>query len=313
MTIKSQLEDEVEEGALKCTNCSAAFPVVRGIPRFVSSENYAASFGRQWNKFARLQLDSQNGTSFSRDRFCSITEWELSSLKGKLVLDVGCGAGRFAEVALQAGAEVVALDLSSAVDACRQNLIGHPGIHVVQASIYELPVRDALFDFVYSIGVIQHTPDPRRSVLEILPKTTTGGRVGFWIYELNWKSFVGSSGFKYLLRPWTRRMPHAQLEQLCSRMERLCWPIIRRARRGGTLGRIIMRMLPVGSAHLHGIPLSDEDFREWVVLDAFDNYSPAHDHPQRFNTVRRWLEESAFKPDPRHPHGAISITGTRLG
>jgi hypothetical protein len=72
-------------------------------------------------------------------------------------------------------------------------------------------------------------------------------------------------------------------------------------------------MLPVGSAHLHGIPLSDEDFREWVVLDAFDNYSPAHDHPQRFNTVRRWLEESAFKPDPRHPHGAISITGTRLG
>jgi 2-polyprenyl-3-methyl-5-hydroxy-6-metoxy-1,4-benzoquinol methylase len=312
LAVQIERDGEVEEGVLRCGPCRKDYPVSRGIPRFVPPENYAASFGRQWNKFARLQLDSRNGTSFSRQRFYSITEWDPGALQGKLVLDAGCGAGRFAEVALQAGAEVVAVDLSSAVDACRQNLSAHRLIHWVQASLYELPFRDGTFDYVYCIGVIQHTPDPKRSVLSLLPKAAIGGKTGLWIYELNWKAFVGASGFKYLLRPWTRRLPHARLERFCEQLERLCWPITRRARRTGKLGWAVMRLLPVACAHLHGVPLSDEDFREWVVLDTFDAYSPAHDHPQRFTAVRRWMENAGYRPDARHPHGAISITGTRL-
>lgn len=312
LVVTEERGNEIEEGSLNCAACRKTFPVVRGIPRFVSSENYAASFGRQWNKFARLQLDSQNGTRYSRTRFYSITEWEPSALKGKMVLDAGCGAGRFSEVILEDGAEVVAVDLSNAVDACRQNLSSHSRLHVVQASIYELPFRDGTFDYVYCIGVIQHTPDPRRSVLSLLPKTAIGGKAGLWIYELNWKAFIGTVGFKYLLRPWTKRMKLPALERFCERLERLCWPITRRARAAGKLGWAIMRLLPVSSAHLHGISLSEEDFREWVVLDTFDAYSPAHDHPQRFATVRRWVESAGFKADPRHPHGGISITGTRL-
>src|SRR5467141_1540519 len=103
-------EDEIEEGTLACEKCRKTFPVVRGIPRFVPSEQYAASFGRQWNRYAKLQLDSYNGTPFSRQRFYSITEWNSTAMAGKLVLDVGCGAGRFAEVVLRDGAEVVAVD-----------------------------------------------------------------------------------------------------------------------------------------------------------------------------------------------------------
>jgi 2-polyprenyl-3-methyl-5-hydroxy-6-metoxy-1,4-benzoquinol methylase len=312
LTVKSEREQEVEEGALDCAGCQKRFPVVRGIPRFCPPQSYADSFGRQWNKFPRLQLDSQNGTSFSRDRFFSITEWDPKALKEKLVLDVGCGAGRFTEVALQSGPEVVAVDLSSAIDACRQNLGHHPSCHFVQASIYELPFPDATFDLVYCIGVIQHTPDPRRSVLDILRKTAIGGQAALWIYELNWKCFVGTLGFKYLLRPWTRRMSVDRLERFCEHMEQVCWPILRWARNAGLAGRIVMRALPVSSAHLHGLGLAEKDFREWVVLDTFDSYSPAHDHPQRFETVCRWLEESGFRPDARHPHGGIAITGSRI-
>jgi uncharacterized protein YbaR (Trm112 family) len=312
LTVQQEREEEIEEGSLRCGGCQKEFPIVQGIPRFVASENYAASFGRQWNKFARLQLDSQNGTSFSRERFYDITEWQPGQLKGKLVLDAGCGAGRFAEVVLADGAEVVAVDLSSAIDAARRNISLNPRLHCVQASLYELPFRDGTFDYVYCIGVIQHTPDPRRSVLSLLPKAAIGGKAGLWIYELNWKSFIGTVGFKYLLRPWTKGLPLARLEKICERLERLCWPITRWARRAGKLGWAVMRLLPVASAHLHGVPLSEEDFREWVVLDTFDGLSPAHDHPQRFATVRRWMEGAGYKADPRHPHGAISITGTRL-
>src|SRR5437867_2895771 len=36
------------------------YPIVRGIPRFVDSERYAASFGYEWGRWPRLQFDDQN-------------------------------------------------------------------------------------------------------------------------------------------------------------------------------------------------------------------------------------------------------------
>jgi len=312
LTIQHKERDEIEEGSLHCQKCVTVYPILRGIPRFVPPENYAASFGYQWNRYARLQLDSQNGTTFSRQRFYSITEWNPADLAGKRVLDVGCGSGRFSEVVLAEGAQVVAMDLSLAVDACRNNLGKQAGLHCVQASIYELPFRDRLFDYVYCIGVIQHTPDPQQSVLCISRMVKVGGKIGLWIYELTWKSLVGTAAFKYGLRPWTKRWSIQRLETFCNRTERLCWPVLRWARHKGTLGKAIMRLLPAASAHLQGIPLSDEDFREWVRLDTFDTYSPAHDHPQTFPRVKSWLESAGMQVEPRHPHGAISITGTRL-
>jgi 2-polyprenyl-3-methyl-5-hydroxy-6-metoxy-1,4-benzoquinol methylase len=302
--------DSSEE--LECLACKHKYPIVRGIPRFVTSNNYAASFGEQWNRFAQVQLDSKNGTTFSRDRFYSITEWQPSALRNRLVLDVGCGAGRFAEIALNAGAEVVGVDLSSAVDAAQANLGSNPRFHCLQASIYDLPLADATFDYVYCIGVIQHTPDPRAAVQSILPKVKIGGGVGFWIYERDWKAFVGTLGFKYLLRPITRRLSFEQIEASSTHLERMLWPILGWSRSRGQLGRVLMRLLPLSSAHLHGVPLQEKDFREWVRLDTIDMYSPAHDHPQTFARVRQWLEEANFEVDPRHSHGGISITAKRL-
>lgn len=293
------------------TDSGTSYDIVDGIPRFVPQSNYADSFGYQWNKYAALQLDSRNGTTFSRDRFFSITEWKAEDLRGKRVLDVGCGAGRFAEVALAAGAEVTAVDLSQAVEACRRNLSPNDRLEVVQASIYDLPFPAGSFDVVYCIGVIQHTPDPKRSVLEIAKMVRPGGRLGYWIYERDWKSYLGTVGFKYLLRPWTKTLDRQGVEKFSHRMESLCWPLNRIARKCGLPGKILMRMLPVASAYLQDIPLSDEDFREWVRLDTFDMYSPAHDHPQKFATVAQWLTAAGFTVEPRHSHGGISITAQR--
>ena len=73
-----------------------------------------------------------------------------------------------------------------------------------------------------------------------------------------------------------------------------------------------MRLLPVASSHLDALKLTREDFREWVRLDTFDMYSPAHDKPQRFATVAQWLKATGCEVDNRHPHGAISITCSKL-
>ena len=305
-------DGEVESGSLTCHTCRKNYPIVRGVPRFVPSDGYASSFGLQWNRYAQVQLDSRNGTNYSRERFYAINEWRPPTLRDQLVLDVGCGAGRFAEIALSDGAEVIGVDLSSAVDAAYANLGSHPRFHCVQASVYELPLADAAFDFAYCIGVIQHTPDPERTVHSILPKVKIDGTVGLWIYELNWKAFVGTLGFKYLLRPVTCRWDFEQTERFSAALERFFWPVTRWARHRGKFGMLVMRMLPVASSYLNAVPLSDDHFREWVKLDTIDMYSPKHDHPQTFATVKAWLEKAGFAVEPRRPHKGISITAKRL-
>jgi len=311
MEVSVATGNEVEEGELICRHCAMRYPITRGIPRFVDGEMYASSFGHQWKKHARLQLDSQNGTAFSRERFYAITEWDPGDLKGKLTLDVGCGAGRFSEIALEAGAEVVALDVSTAIEPCRENLLRFSNLHCIQASIYEMPFRPGTFDCVFSIGVIQHCPNPRDAVMAVVDKAAPGGRIGLWIYALSWKSFVGTSGFKYLFRPITRKLSIQKLEKLSSALESISWPINRLVRNKGRIGRLIMRSLPVSCADLNGLNLSEESFREWVRLDTFDMYSPSYDKPCRFSRVRNWLESAGCRVDQRHPQGSISITATR--
>src|SRR5678815_5358153 len=96
-------------------------PIINNIPRFVCSENYASAFGRQWNKFRKTQLDSHTGTTISKDRLQRCLGGSLDVIKGKSVLEVGCGAGRFTEIMLKTGARVFACDLSSAVEANYEN------------------------------------------------------------------------------------------------------------------------------------------------------------------------------------------------
>src|SRR3989442_1355924 len=153
--------------AFECRGCGATFPVVRGVPRFVAAERYSNSFGFQWNHFARTQLDSAGDGHASRDTFVEKTGWRLEMLTGKTVLDAGCGMGRFAEVCADAGADVQAVDLSAAVDAAAENLGARPNVSVYQADIMNLPFTDGTFDFIYSIGVLHHTPDTRSAFAQL--------------------------------------------------------------------------------------------------------------------------------------------------
>src|SRR5687768_12517976 len=106
---------EIESATLVTEDRSLEYPVVRFLPRFVPSANYAANFTLQWQHFRRTQLDSNSGRPISRNRFYGFTDWRPDELSGRRVLDVGCGAGRFTEIALDAGAEVFAIDYSGAV------------------------------------------------------------------------------------------------------------------------------------------------------------------------------------------------------
>src|SRR4051812_17354276 len=95
--------DRVQSGSLVCERGEHRYPIRNFVPRFVPSSNYADNFGMQWNKFRHTQLDSHSGLPISSERFWKATNWTPDQLRGKWVLDAGCGAGRFAEIALGAG------------------------------------------------------------------------------------------------------------------------------------------------------------------------------------------------------------------
>src|SRR5437763_1340540 len=91
-------DGDILSGVLHCDACIRSFPIENGIPRFVATDNYADSFGYQWNQFKLEQLDSANGTRLSEQRFYSETGWTPDWMSGKWLLEAGCGAGRFLEI-----------------------------------------------------------------------------------------------------------------------------------------------------------------------------------------------------------------------
>jgi len=276
---------------LTCTQCAAAYPVVNSIPRFVPPENYASNFGFQWNRFSATQLDSHTGVPISRDRFLRETGWDEKTLSGKLVLDAGCGAGRFAEVALSLGAEVVAIDYSSAVDAAQRNLQSHPRLHLAQADIYRLPFAPGTFDFVYSLGVLQHTPDVKRAALAVMEMAKPGGGVTIDLYQRSWRNLLTP---KYWLRPITTRMKQERLFAAVERSVPALLAVSNVVGRIPGIGRYARRFVPV--ANYRGVlPLDDRQLREWAVLDTFDWFGPRFDQPQDAPTLRQWLEEAGLQ------------------
>lgn len=266
------------------------YPVCNGIPRFVPESNYADNFGMQWNHFRKTQLDSHSGHPISSERFWKATGWRPQALEGKWVLDAGCGAGRFAEVALGAGANVVALDYSSAVDACHANLKHHPNLHVVQGDIYALPFAPETFDFVYSLGVLQHTPDVAAAFAALPPMVRPGGALCTDYY---WRRFRTLMHAKYLFRPITRHVSQAKLFAFLERRVPAMLATSRALGRIPVIGRALKRIVPV--ADYTGVfPLSEQQLREWALLDTFDMLAPTYDNPQTAATVGQWMENAGL-------------------
>lgn len=265
----------------------ASFPIIRGIPRFCPANNYADSFGVQWNAFRLTQIDSDaDGQRLSQSRFFAETAWTPEKLAEMDVLEVGSGAGRFSRVILkQTRAHLYSIDYSSAVEAnLRTNGdYADARFHLFQASIYEMPFPDGSFDKVFCLGVLQHTPSFEASVRALVHKAKPGGEIVVDFYPIRgWWTKLNS---KYLLRPLTRHMPHDRLLALIDR--NIDWLI------GAHKGLVrlnlgaLTRFLPVVDLRTLPRNLSRSQEREWALLDTLDMFSPEYDNPQRIDAVAR--------------------------
>ena len=277
--------------ALQCAACGRQYPIVGGVPRFVSDEFYSGSFGFQWKRFARTQLDSANGTTESRDTFVEKTGWALEDLRGARVLDAGCGMGRFAEICANAGAEVHAIDLSVAAEAAAANLAGRENVSVYQADIMNLPFPEGTFDRIYSIGVLHHTPDTHAAFARLVPLLKPGGTIAIWVYSTELLVQRGGE----LLRRFTPRLSRRTLLAL----SRIAIPMYR-IHLTRLAGRITRVWLPTS---LHRTP-------EWRWLDTFDWYSPKYQWKHTPQEVESWFREAGLV-DIQHGTFPVSASGRR--
>jgi SAM-dependent methyltransferase/uncharacterized protein YbaR (Trm112 family) len=274
---------EVATGGLVCPTCQETFPIVRGIPRFVGSDQYVGSFSYEWNRWNRVQLDIANGRTESEDTFAEKTGFTPPDLKGKLVLDVGCGAGRFLDVASRWGANVVGIDLSFAVEASQKNLGDRPNVSVIQADVFRLPFRHETFDAIFSIGVLHHSRDTREAFLQLPKLLKNGGDLAVWLYYYEDQLYNAASDFwRAVMRPFPAAVVYAW-----------CWLIVTLF--SSLWAKPIMSRRPWG--HLRRIlPVNTHPDRQWRILDTFDWYSPRYQDkdcsPAR---VLRWCQEGNIR------------------
>lgn len=259
------------------------YSIVRGIPRFVSADNYAAAFGAQWNLFPKTQLDSHTGLPISENRLARCFRGELEQVRGRRVLEAGSGAGRFTEVLLRQGALLDSFDYSAAVEANAANN-GAERFTLAQADIRAMPFAPGTYDYVVCLGVLQHTPETEQSIGKLWEMVRPGGRLIIDHYRWNlWLRLPPPLGnAEKFYRRMILRLPPEQRWPAVKRLVDFWFPLYWRTRDSRWAGRALSR---VAGLHFYfgEIDLgSRERHYEWSLLDTHDGMT---DHFKRYRTV----------------------------
>jgi len=276
LELKNELKEdnEIKEGKLLCQKCNRIFYIKDFIPRFVETDKYVDSFSFEWNTFHDVQMDILNNTDESDKTFRYKTGWKPEDMKGKLILDIGIGAGRFADIVSGWGGEVVGIDLSFAVEAAFKNVGKRPNVHIIQADIFNLPFKNEVFDHMYSIGVLHHTPDTKKAFKSVVPFLKKGGEFAVFIYE---KGFYHR--YSDIWRKVTVRLPLRVMYVLSAVSIPLYY---------------IHKIPFLGPALQFALPTANWPKWKWRWLDTFDWYTPKYQWKHTYPEVYRWYMENGF-------------------
>ena len=177
------------------------------------------NFGFEWTQYARHGWDDPKYNIASEEevfRYKSLIE--PSEFAGRLVLDAGCGNGRYTYWASRYGGRVIGVDLTQAVDAAFQNTRDVESVGIVQADLFRLPFRAEAFDVAFSIGVLMHTGDAHGAFVSISRHLRKGGSFTAHVYG------SGNAIYEWMdrtLRERTTRLSIPELRALTDRLYRI--------------------------------------------------------------------------------------------
>ncbi|KKT72862.1 MAG: Methyltransferase type 11 [Candidatus Nomurabacteria bacterium GW2011_GWA1_46_11] len=171
---------QIISGSLDCS-ARHQWPIVGGIPEFVNNlsndkKKTSQRFGEQWLKLSTYTQDDQK----------QLLNWlypvKPSFFGKKVVLDAGCGSGRHLLVTSAFKPKMlIGIDLSRAVEQAYAVTQHNPRIHIIQADIANLPFKRP-FDFIYSVGVLHHLPNPKVGFQSLVGHLKPKGSISVWVY-----------------------------------------------------------------------------------------------------------------------------------
>jgi len=323
-SVVEEKNEDIVSGKIVCSGCKTSYPIKNGIPRILPdyregknhqlSELYKkqqltqASFGYEWLNVEITDFEEDIITFFRKTGIDSkiylylgnpILERDYPTLKdvkyypdgsflnGKVILDVGCGMGRYLNVVKDYKCEAIGLDLSLSVERGRKLLKDYSNIHLVQGDIMNPPFRREAFDFMYSIGVLHHTPNTKLAFESIVPLCRIGGTISIYVYPPQYWQDVIRGTITKILRKLTVRLPHNALMTLCKIA-------------GLSLGKFQIKLaknkwLKIVGAPFFLITIPRHNKKGVMVGDTFDLYSPQFIWTHDSKEVTDWFKKNGFK------------------
>lgn len=289
----------IKAGILSTEDGLHQYSIREGIPRFVKGEEYADSFGREWEMFPQVQFQHQNSDKAMRDHtekmFYGITEWDKNELKNHAVVEFGSGAGRFIDIVHSAQGDeglVIGLELSGAADVARKNFGENCNVLIVQGDALQPPFFTDILDFVYSIGVLHHTPLPAKGLKEMMRVAKVGGKVSVCVYNAQCPYYAAPSifGIRKFINLLKKKIGETKAYKIALWYSKFA---------GYFLYYIdwIVSKIPVVGANAvkflrqYMYALSTLPDTQWRILDTFDAITPTYASTHSPEEIEFWLKE----------------------
>jgi SAM-dependent methyltransferase len=305
-------DGSVRRGFLTAGPGGRRYPIINGIPRFVGEEVYAQSFGYEWRKWSRVQFESENVgqtmAGHTERMFDSVTGFTEEMLKGKLVVEFGCGPGRFLDVVRRRGGVAVGIDLSMAVEPARENFRNDPDVLIVQGDVLNPPFKKGVFDFGYSIGVLHHTPDPAKGLERLSSLVKENGAVACCVYDKgSLYDYPSVNTFRKIhnaVKPLVGNKLALGYSYFAAYVLYHGLNLIRRTGRGWRLLDYLEKRVLVN--------LNLPDAR-WRLLDTFDAITPVYASTHTPEEVRDWFGRANCNSLSQRPWATTTFVGIKGG
>ena len=304
-------EENVESGVLACRGCLREFPIEGGIPRLrprapagARAEKTRRAFGWEWLRYP----GSRPGDEAV---FLEETMIPREAFAGKLVLDAGCGMGRYSAVARSFGAEVVAVDMSESLLRVAQAARADAKLHPVEGDLLRPPFKKSVFDLAYSQGVLHHTADTRAAFAAVAALVKPDGLLSVWLYG---KAGRFADFATNPLRPGRERL---------AAHRRLAWWVVLLRHAFSDFVRFFTTRLPVPLVYALCYPLTvlgaipglkyltfsvDPDFQARLI-ENFDWISPPYQWHHTKEELATWFLQAGYVPLSLLAHGLVPKPG----
>jgi len=304
-------DEDVEDATLGCKLCQREYPVVAGIPRLRPPEPVARATAKTRDAFGWEWLRYPGSLPGDKETFLEETMLPPHEFSGKLVLDAGCGMGRYSAVALALGADVIAIDMSESLIRVAELARTTSKLHPVEGDLLHPPFKKGVFDVVYSQGVLHHTADTHAAFKAVAALLKPRGLLSVWLYGKAGRFVDFSTNPLKPGRDWI------------AKHRRLAWWIVLVRHILSDCVRVITTRLPVPVVYALCHPLTwlgvvpglkwftySVDPRYQVrLIENFDWISPPYQWHHTKEELLRWFADEGYSVLNVLPHGLVPKPG----